>query len=97
MCFTEGDPPEFAESSMPIARKEHRCCECLVVIGRGERYERVVGKWEGDLLTFTTCQRCYEKRQEVVAEELARGCHYAESVPAFGYLWEEVHEMERYG
>jgi|GEM_PF-3289080 hypothetical protein len=45
MCgYGEAQSVQWVEH--PVARKEHRCCECLSVISPGERYERVSGVWE---------------------------------------------------
>lgn len=41
-----GEAPSVQWVEHPVARKEHRCCECLSVISPGERYERVSGVWE---------------------------------------------------
>ena len=38
-----GEAPSVQWVEHQVARKEHRCCECLSVISPGERYERVSG------------------------------------------------------
>lgn len=58
--------PEFFTESLPVARKEHKCCECGLVIHRGQLYWRCTGKWDGDVSTH--CQHiecrdaCYSAR-----------------------------------
>lgn len=64
-CFCDYDPPAFYDRSTPRARKQHICEECGVTIQPGETYERVVGKWDGHLSTFATCERCHDLRQYV--------------------------------
>lgn len=94
MCF-EADRPSFQECSFVVARKEHRCCECRVIIGRGEKYERFTGRW-GKMQTFHTCGRCAELRQTVVDFEESVGCDSSESWPPFGHLMNALHEMGEY-
>lgn len=59
-CYDDG--PEWSRSSSPIARSGHVCCECGDHIQPGTRYEYVVGKWDGSVLTFHTCERCADLR-----------------------------------
>lgn len=93
MCF-DAEPPEYFDVAEPVARKEHRCCECHVVIGRGEKYERCSGKWSGEFQSFATCGQCCELRQKVVEHEKAMGCDGSEAWPPFGGLWQALHDME---
>lgn len=63
-CVYVGDTdgPEFFRMKNPIARVEHKCCECCRVIRIGERYEAVTGKWDGSLDAFATCLDCISVR-----------------------------------
>ncbi len=54
---------DFYTEKVVTARKAHECCECRDVIPVGARYERVVGKWDGDFGTFETCLVCVEIRR----------------------------------
>lgn len=49
---TEGEPAEFYSETMPIARKQHRCCETGGIIFPGEQYFKVTGKWDGDVISY---------------------------------------------
>ena len=40
------------------AKKQHHCCECHQKIKIGEEYKYTVGKWDGEFLTFKTCEKC---------------------------------------
>ena len=51
---------EFYERKNPIARKDHKCCECGRVIPKGEQYEYVTGKYEGEFFECKTCWQCAE-------------------------------------
>lgn len=65
-CFVENirtltkmcEYPEFYNINTPKARKEHICCECWRKILIGERYERISGKWDGEVDSFATCDEC---------------------------------------
>jgi hypothetical protein len=59
-CACDYDPPEFYSSKIRTARKAHRCEECGNEIRPGDRYEHVVGKWDGWLDTVKTCQHCVD-------------------------------------
>ena len=62
-CYCDYDyseMPTFYEEVIVTARREHRCCECFGAIARGERYQRASGKWEGEVKTYKTCQKCLD-------------------------------------
>ena len=62
------DGPEFHKTTMPRARKEHRCGECGRTIMPLERYENINGVWEGDFSTYKTCLDCLSIRNEFFCE-----------------------------
>lgn len=66
-CFCDYDRPEFYSKTVYTARKEHRCAECGRAIRTGERYEKVVGKWDGRMDIFKTCSRCTALRDHLSA------------------------------
>ena len=49
---------EWSDEHFRIARKRHRCYECGGHVETGERYQIVVGKFDGALETYKTCSRC---------------------------------------
>lgn len=66
----DSDGPSFYSHTEPVARKEHRCCECAAPIHQGEKYFKVTGKWEGGISTFRqhllclkTCMHIRDKIQ----------------------------------
>jgi hypothetical protein len=62
-CICDYDNiPEFYKSKMRIAKKHHRCYECARTISPGEHYEYVSAKWDGDVSSVKTCQRCIDLR-----------------------------------
>jgi hypothetical protein len=99
-CGCDYDEPEFCDTTWPKARKEHRCYECGYAIKRGEQYERVTGKWNGEMSTFATCERCADLRGSLA--EFNGGCFcYGGLVEDYGgYLYQlldtpaEVHDVE---
>jgi hypothetical protein len=66
-CFCDYDPPEFYSPRIVIASKQHKCDECARAIQPGERYEYVVGKWDGRFDRFKTCARCLDLKEYVMA------------------------------
>lgn len=81
-CYCDYDPPEFHESKRQKARKQHKCCECGGIVVPGEVYDYAVGKWEGDLLTFKTCERCTDLYMWV-----------KNNVPCVCYVYEDLNEQ----
>lgn len=78
MSFCDcGDMPEFSRRDVRTAAKPHTCCECRRTIGAGEVYEVAVGRWEGTMLTFKTCDDCLDLRQAYVE---AGYCHTYEQL-----------------
>lgn len=78
------DGPEFSSMKLCKARKVHICCECGEDIPVGTEYERYSGKWEGDVFTYATCERCRDLRDSYT--ELGY-CVY------LGELWENHRDM----
>lgn len=57
--------PEFYDERVVKARKLHKCCECHIPIPIGVEYQRIVGKWDGQLSTFKTCMQCAAARKHI--------------------------------
>ncbi len=63
----------FRRETEPIARKEHKCCECGRTIKIGEKYSYFVGLW-GDYYSyddnqfdvFKTCLECEEDWAKII-------------------------------
>ncbi len=72
---------EFYAEEFPVARKEHKCCECGEKILPQNKYHKAVGKWEGDFQVFKTCMPCYNIRE-----------HYCAGGYYFGELAEQIRE-----
>jgi hypothetical protein len=86
VCIGNGDydvGPEFHDANVVKARKAHRCYECRRTITAGSYYESVVGKWDGDFLTFKTCLDCMNIR-----DGLTCGSGFT-----YGELWENISEV----
>jgi hypothetical protein len=81
-CYCDYDPPEFYNAQViKAARKRHKCDECDRPMLPGENYERVTGKWEGELSVLTTCSNCLDIRQFV-----------KNSVPCFCWAHGSMHD-----
>lgn len=61
-CYCDYDPAEFYSAVIRTARKQHKCEECSGTIMPGDKYEAVIGKWEGYVSTFKTCSFCVDIR-----------------------------------
>lgn len=81
------DVPEFYATSEPVARKQHKCCECKAPILIGEKHVYCRGKWDGELSTYRQhslcCQAC-----EWIRDKLGDG-----GCIGFGMLNEEFGEI----
>lgn len=75
--------PEWMRSDARKARKEHCCCECKEAIPAGATYHYVVGRWDGEISTFATCDRCQGLRDSY--EAMGYCC-------AFGWLWSDHYD-----
>jgi len=79
-CSIEIDEDaELFREEFPVARKVHECCECKMIIKPGQKYQKVIGKWEGEFSTFKTCLPCYNIRK-----------HYCPNGYYFGELVEQL-------
>lgn len=87
MCYFSDVTIDFYTETWPKARKDHKCCECNQPITKGEHYRRVFGKWEGEIDTFSTCQRCLDLTDRIRALERAEGCPPDADTPLFGDLY----------
>lgn len=66
VCISGGDYDgmvDFQECITPMARKAHKCCECLRIIQPGEKYQRWSGKFDGTFYVQKTCHQCAEIRR----------------------------------
>ncbi len=66
-CYCDFDGPEFCSVSIVKAKKSHRCIECGTEIKPADKYEKTVGKWDGDFDTYKTCCHCLAVKQYVLA------------------------------
>jgi hypothetical protein len=80
--------PQCITEAKPVARKQHRCCECQRAIEKGEQYSRVSGIWDCQPARFKTCLDCKALRTE--ADE---NVQYNDERTPFGYLHETLKEM----
>ena len=67
------DRPEFYDAKLVKAKKEHQCSECYRVIHPGEMYERINGKWDGDVSTFKTCPDCKSIQETFFCDHFLHG------------------------
>lgn len=63
-----GDSPDFFDERIVRARKSHKCCECSDEIPVGVEYERVSGKWDGDVCSYRTCLACRDIRRNLCCD-----------------------------
>jgi len=52
--------PVFYRHSEPVARKQHKCCECSAPILNGERYFAAWCVWGGEAHTYRQHLACME-------------------------------------
>lgn len=84
VCIDANEYPEVYNSTIKTARKEHKCYECGDPIKKGQKYEYVNGKWDGEWTVFKTCITCVNIREDLFA------CGYNH-----GSLWEDLRNAFR--
>lgn len=90
MCFDYDEIAKASEESRPVARKQHKCCECIGKIEPGERYISLFLIFDSGPKRYKTCLRCESVRQHVHDYEIEEGCGESHSWPAFGFLRDEI-------
>lgn len=60
-CDFDGYPSVYRER-WSTAKIVHKCCECGATIHPGNKYQYVSMVWDGDFLTYKTCERCADLR-----------------------------------
>lgn len=58
--YGDAEQPQFFTCKTVKARKQSKCSECGNVIHPGSKYERVSGKWDGDVRSYRTCSDCLD-------------------------------------
>lgn len=67
-CYCDYEPAEMYVANLAKkAYKTHQCSECFRRINEGESYEKVVGKWDGNIGSFKTCVNCLAVRDFITA------------------------------
>lgn len=87
--FTECDLPECYSYREPVARKQHRCCECSAPIHKGEKHFVAAGKWDGKFSQYRQHYVCME------ACMLLRDKFYDGDCIGFGELYDEFEELKQ--
>ena len=65
-CYCDDvEPMEFSVMTHPRARKDWTCLECGRPIQKGERYELIEGKFEGEFVKYRTCTGCHRLRDAI--------------------------------
>ncbi|MFL3516998.1 hypothetical protein ACJ0PQ_01920 [Citrobacter cronae] len=77
------DMPAVFGQEQRKARKEHKCCECGVIVKPGEHYTYSHGVWDGSGQSFKQCLDCAE-----VSSAAAASVDDPEDGPAFTGLRE---------
>lgn len=62
-CYCDHEQPEFYRQKVVKARKLHRCDECGCDIRPGMDHEAFVGKWDGYVSMYRTCDLCLSFRR----------------------------------
>lgn len=84
MC--DYDMPSAIVESVRKARKDHKCCECLMPIHKGSKYQHISGIWDNYPRSYKTCVSCATVRNLETEKDSDR-CG-----PYFGGLREHLEE-----
>jgi hypothetical protein len=55
---------DFGDTRWPIARKDHRCEWCGVVIPAGTKHAQFAGRWDGEWQNWRMHSECYHDASE---------------------------------
>ena len=80
----DGMMAKFSSTTMRVARRQHKCQECLAAIEPGESYEINRGLWDDEWSTFKTCSVCLEIRKHLFCSWI------------YGCMWEDLAEELRW-
>ncbi len=64
-CCYEFSPADVYREEWPVANKEHCCCECGTLIGKGTDYQHITQLWEGEWWDYKTCELCADLRDSL--------------------------------
>lgn len=71
--MSECELPQFFNWSEPVARKQHRCCECSAPIHKGEKHFSATGRWDYGIETYRQhllcCEACMFVRDNLNGSE----------------------------
>ena len=70
ICYCDYEPWQWWDGRKPRARRAYYCCECGEKIHRGEVYEYVAAKFQGNFFTYKTCLPCSRIRRDYCAPYL---------------------------
>jgi len=96
---------ELTRHSSPKARKDHVCDECYKPILKGDKYERIDGKWEGAMISHkchmdcaALCNKIYKNDGLDAYDEYPRLDNYVfEKEYQDGYIGEFKEVFARFG
>lgn len=81
--------PKFWDYAEPVAKKQHKCCECSAPILKGEKHFHGWGKWDWGMESFRQHLLC-EQACELIRDEFEDG-----DCIGFGTLFEWYDEARR--
>ena len=61
-CYCDSEYPTMFNEAWRKAAKQHKCCECGKTIEKGQDYQYVTMVFEGEFLTYKTCEKCADLR-----------------------------------
>ena len=64
-CYCDYEMPSFFREKFVRAKKQHKCCECHQVINIGDTYQYVIGKWDGEVQIYKSCEKCANLRDSL--------------------------------
>lgn len=64
-CCIDGEYCTLEIIGYPVARLEHKCCECRASISPGEQYQKITQLFEGKFYRYKTCEKCADLRDSL--------------------------------
>lgn len=97
-CYCEPSEPDGScdvwRVTWHVARKQHKCCECLEAISPGERYEVIFCVFMGEVAVHKTCEFCATEYDRLLQKHPDLSWMKGQQDLACALVWDMRNEVE---